>query len=180
MKTNLLSWALAGSLLLGACGGGGGAGGADGTGGSTPSEAKSCDDVCNALFDKGCFYAGGESDCRRSCTGWEEQYVATGPEYCKAAWADYKACVVSEQLTCSDDLNPDWNALPCRPHWDHFQNYCIQKSATPETECIENPGFDAFCEGDAAHPKGKVCRGDAPAECVVGGTNSNADLYCCP
>lgn len=153
--------------------------GGGGSPGGGASGDTSCDGVCNSLFAQKCFYGGGESDCRKSCTGWETQYVAAGADYCKTAWSDWKACITSQSLTCVDDYNPDWNAAPCRQHWDHFQNYCINQNATPDTPCTDNAAFDAFCAGDAAHPKGKSCFGNAPAGCVVGGTSNNASLYCC-
>jgi len=151
-----------------------------GGGGSSPPADASCDQVCDSLKTKGCFYAGGDADCRMSCNGWETQYVAAGADYCHDAWESYKSCVVSETLQCPDDLNPDWNALPCRGHWDHFQNYCINKNATPDTPCTENTAFDTFCSDQPGKPKGKSCFGNAPAECSVGGTINNSNLYCCP
>ncbi len=158
-----------------ACGGGSDEGeeGAGGSGGGDTS----CDGVCDSLFAQGCFYAGGEQDCRTSCNGWETQYVETGPDYCQAAWADYKACITSETLTCTGVA--DWNAMPCRGHWDHFQGYCINRNATPDTACMQNAAWDSYCM-DAAKPRGNLCMGDVPAGCVIAGTNNNASLYCCP
>lgn len=167
-------------LGIGADCGGDDESGTGGSAGGAPAGPASCDDVCNSLFDQGCFYAGGENDCRMSCNGWETQYVSPGPDYCHAAWEAYKSCVVSETMDCPDDYNPDWNALPCRGHWDHFQNYCINQNATPSTPCTENAALDAFCADSPGKPKGKSCFGDAPADCVVGGTINNSNLYCCP
>lgn len=166
------------------CGGGGGGTGGGGSGGGGAGGAgagASCDGVCNALFAQHCFYGGGESDCRRSCNGWETQYVAVGADYCKQAWADWKGCAASAALVCANDSDPDWNALPCRHHWDHVQNYCINKNATPDTPCLpDNAVLNTFCAGTPATPNGKSCFGNPPQGCVVGGTSNNANLYCCP
>lgn len=163
-------------LAMGCPEDGDGAGGSGGGGGGDTS----CDSVCDALLSQSCFYGGGEADCRTSCNGWETMYVASGPDYCMQAWNDYKGCIASENLTCVDDSNPDWNAAPCRGHWDHFQNYCINMNAMPDTPCMENAAFDAFCAATPATPKGKSCFGNAPAGCVIGGNENNANLYCCP
>ena len=112
-------------IVLAGCGGGSGGEGGGGNGGGKPgggSGDTSCDGVCNALFAQHCFYGGGESDCRMSCNGWETQYVAQGPDYCKAAWADYKSCIVSKTLTCADTTDAHWAVVACREHRDHFQN----------------------------------------------------------
>lgn len=169
-------------LVLVACGGGGGGadgggGGGDGGGGGGGS---SCDDVCDAMFAQSCFYGGGEADCRTSCNGWNTQYTSTGADYCQTAWADYRTCMTSASLTCADDGNPDWGAIECRGDWDHVQNYCVYRNATPATPCMVNAAFDAFCTSTPATPEGRSCLGDAPAGCVVGGTQNNANLYCCP
>lgn len=163
-------------LMVVACGGGGSGGSGDGGGGGG---GESCDDVCDALFAQSCFYGGGEADCRTSCNGWDAMY-ATGVDYCQTAWGDYRSCVTSAALVCTDDFDPDWNAMPCRQHWDHVQNYCVSMSAMPSTPCTVNAAFDAFCTATPGTPQGRVCPGDAPADCVVGGNDNNADLYCCP
>ena len=157
-----------------------GDGGGGGSGGSGGSGDTSCDGVCNSLMGQHCFYTGGDADCRMSCNGWETQYVATGPDYCQKAWADYKSCITSKPLTCPSDSDAHWEAVACREHWDHFQGYCILKNATPDTACVMNAAFDAYCSADAAHPHGQVCMGNVPSECVLGGTENNANLYCCP
>ncbi|APR84937.1 Hypothetical protein A7982_10286 [Minicystis rosea] len=169
-------------IALAACKSGSGETGGGGTGGSggAGSGDTSCDGVCNSLMTQHCFYTNGDDDCRMSCTGWETQYVASGSDDCQQAWADYKSCIVSAALTCPSDSDAHWAAIACREHWDHFQGYCIQKNATPDTPCTDNAVFDTFCQGDTAHPHGKSCLGNRPAECVVGGTENNANLYCCP
>ena len=152
-------------------------GGGDGGGGGGGS---SCEDVCGALFEQNCFYGGGEADCMTSCEGYVTTYVTPGPDYCQAAWDAYTGCVTTAALVCTDDFDPDWNAMPCRGHWDHYTNYCVNMNAMPTTPCTDNAAFDAFCTGTPATPKGRSCLGDAPADCVVGGTDNNSDLYCCP
>jgi hypothetical protein len=170
-----------GSMLLamGGCPGGGSDDGSAGDGAAHGGGNANCDDVCNALFAQSCFYGGGESDCSTSCNGWDMMY-ASGTDYCQQAWSDYKSCIAGGGLTCIDDGNPDWNAAPCRGDWDHVQNYCVNMNAMPDTPCMENAAFDAFCSGTPATPHGKSCFGDAPAGCVVGGTENNSNLYCCP
>jgi len=159
-------------------GGDGGSGsGGDGDGDS------SCEGVCNALISQGCFYASAQdqSDCQMSCNGYETMYAAVGPDYCMQAWSDYKTCIANESLHCVEDFEPDWETVTCRDHWDHFQNYCVTKNAMPSTPCMPDmPIFDSFCTATPATPHGKSCFGDAPAGCVVGGTENNSNVYCCP
>ena len=140
----------------------------------------SCDGVCTAMFAKqGCFYAGGEADCRSSCNGWETQYVAAGADYCKAAWESWKSCMTTKSLTCNGDFNPDWNAAPCRADYDHWNNYCIQKNATPDTACSKVAALDSACAANAGYPKATSCFGNVPADCVVGGNENYSNFYCC-
>jgi hypothetical protein len=169
-------------LALAACkgesGGSGGSGGGSGGSGGGSSGDTSCDGVCNALLSQHCFYTGGDADCRMSCNGWETMYVAKGADYCKKAWDDYKSCIVTKPLTCPMDSDAHWGAVACREHWDHFNTYCINMNATPSTACMAIPTFDTIC--DAAHPHAQSCFGDVPSGCVVGGTENNSNLYCCP
>lgn len=137
-----------------------------------------CGGVCGALMASECFYGGGEDDCNTSCNGWDAAANASGNQDCINAWNDYIDCAVSETLPNCGGV-ATWNVLPCRGEWDHYQNYCVYYF-TPAEACIANSAFDAFCAGVAGKPVGKVCRGVEDAGCVVGGTTSNADLYCCP
>jgi hypothetical protein len=136
-----------------------------------------CTDVCAVLMAAQCYYGGGEADCNASCSGWDTMYGA-GTAPCQAAWAEYKACVSSASLdNCGGVLT--WNVLECRASWDHTQNYCVNYMQ-PSIPCMTNAAWDPFCSGVAGKTNAKLCRGDVPAGCVVGGTASNADLYCCP
>jgi hypothetical protein len=136
-----------------------------------------CAAVCAALMSANCFYGGGEADCNTSCNGWDQMYAAKGQD-CKDAWTSYKECIVVETIpTCGGVAT--YNVMPCRGEWDHSQNYCLY-NATPAEACIANAAFDPFCASTAYTKKGMVCRGDVPTDCVIGGTSSNADLYCCP
>lgn len=170
--------ALALSLFAFGCpeeGGDGGGGAGGGGGGDT-----SCNGVCSALLSQHCFYAGGMDDCLTSCNGWDAQY-ASGADYCVQAWDDYKSCITSESLVCPEDYDAHWDTIECRGHWDHVQNYCVNMNAMPSTLCMpDNAVFDTFCTSTPATPHGKSCFGDAPANCVVGGTENNSNLYCCP
>lgn len=156
-------------------GSGGSDGGAGGAGGN--SGDASCDGVCNDLMTEHCFYGGGDSDCRMSCNGWDAAY-ASGSADCKKVWADYKSCIVSKTLTCPDDSDAHWGVLACREHWDHVQTYCVNLNAMPSTPCMAITAFDSVC--DAAHPHAQSCFGDVPSGCIVGGTENNSNLYCCP
>jgi hypothetical protein len=151
-----------------------------GGGGGGTSQAGTCDAVCDAMFAQDCFYAGGEADCLMSCNGWETDYAQPGPDYCQAAWDAYKSCMSTQTLDCNPDGNPDWAVTICREHWDHFNNYCINKNADPSTPCTQNSAFDAFCTSTPDTPTGNSCFGDVPAGCVIGGNENNSNLYCCP
>ncbi len=179
MGSRFAGFVLGSLLALAACkSGGGGNGGGSNNGGGASSGDTSCDGVCNALMSQHCFYGGGDADCRMSCTGWETQYVAAGPDYCKQAWSDYKSCIVSETLTCPMDSDAHWGVVACREHWDHFNNYCINMNATPSSPCMAVSMFDSIC--DSGHPHAQSCFGDVPSGCVVGGTESYSNTYCCP
>lgn len=157
-----------------ACGGSDDSGGAAGSGGSPAGD---CGGECSVLMSTHCFYAGGENDCATSCNGWEAQ-ANSGSDPCKQAWADYKSCMVTASISDCGGV-PTWNVLPCRAQYDHFWNYCYN-GVTPDTPCIDNAAFNAYCADVPGKPAGKVCQGSVPVDCAVGGTSTNADLYCCP
>lgn len=166
--------------LAAACSSDGG-GGSDATVGDNASTGDgTCAGVCSVLTSSNCFYAGGESDCNSSCNGWETQYVAAGSAPCQQAWSDYKACVSGGVPQCNAGVGEAiWNVLKCRGHWDHFQNYCMN-GFQPSVPCQAVAVFDAVCAGAPGGPHAMSCFGDVPPGCEVGGTTSNANLYCCP
>ena len=172
------------ALWLLACGGGGGGSQGPGDSGGSenpPSGEADCAGVCSALMKAKCFYAGGETDCNRSCTGWETEFVANGPAYCQQAWSDYKTCMTTTAIaTCPDQVGiAQWNVMECRMHWDHFNNYC-QSGMSPSQPCTDMAMFNSVCNTVPGKPNARSCFGDVPAGCVVGGTTNNSNLYCCP
>lgn len=162
-----------------ACGGGGGGGGqGNGASDAMGSAKGDCAGVCAALMASHCFYAGGESDCNRSCDGWDQEVAASSSADCKAFWNAYQDCMVSETLADCGGV-ATWNPMACRHEWDHYQGYCLY-GYTPSTPCQTVSAFDTVCGGVAGKPRAMSCMGDVPSDCAIAGTSNNAFLYCCP
>ncbi|MBM4395787.1 MAG: hypothetical protein FJ087_08860 [Deltaproteobacteria bacterium] len=156
-----------------------GSGGSDATAGTDPAGetgtpaaggCKAFCDMADANLKQCDMYAG---QCMTQCA--EQKQMADGKGgACKEANDSYLACGATKGLHCMD-YQIDY--MPCRSEKDHTYNYCNGVS-TPDTPCMAVPVFDVACTGGT--PKAYNCRGNVPAGCVVGGTNNNSDMYCCP
>jgi hypothetical protein len=146
---------------------------------ATPPGETGCDALCTAYKDAGCGSVTDLSfgDCVKECED-TNALVNDGAhtQACIDEYEAFKACMTSTTLACNGF---DVAKGSCRADYDHYYNYC-QGIATPESPCITNDAWNAFCASTAATPVGKVCQGDAEPGCVMGGNDNNADLYCCP
>lgn len=156
------------ALALAACGIGGS------TGDSSQNQGNAdCAAMCANVARAGC-NPDDERECLDTCNEAAAHAAASESEACQQAHAAWVGCMTHTDLRCSG-FGVD--GLPCRADRDHARNYCVH-GFTPEEPCLENPAASHLCPATA--PNAKICRGAPESGCVVGGTDSNDDLYCCP